>query len=301
MRADWGIGSAALTSVFFDAEVSPDAWWHRFQREAVSPDDAAAMWEANGRIDVRHLLPRIECPTLVIHGRNDRAIPFERGRELSGGIRGARFISDDGGHVPRDFGSRRDAAILQFLLEDDYFAARRHAESAGHPAPSGTAVILFTDIADSTALTERMGDAAFRARSRALDERLRALIREHAGTPVEGKVLGDGVMAVFASAAQAIAAALACDAASREGELRLHLGIHAGDVSREGTNVYGGAVNIAARVAGEAAAGELLVSETVRALARTSAAVVFEDRGQHALKGIGEPHRLYAVRRGDGA
>ena len=67
--------------------------------------------------------------------------------------------------------------------------------------------ILFADIADSTVLTERLGDTAFRAKARDLDTALRTIIREHAGTPIEGKLLGDGVLAVFASARQAIEAA----------------------------------------------------------------------------------------------
>ncbi|MDZ4278849.1 MAG: adenylate/guanylate cyclase domain-containing protein, partial [Dehalococcoidia bacterium] len=83
--------------------------------------------------------------------------------------------------------------------------------------------------------------------------------------------------------------------------LTLHVGIHAGDVIREEGNVYGGAVNIAARVAGQAAAGETLVSGTVRDLARTSAGVSFEDRGERELKGVGEPVRVYAVREQGGA
>jgi class 3 adenylate cyclase len=78
--------------------------------------------------------------------------------------------------------------------------------------------------------------------------------------------------------------------------LLLHIGIHAGDVIREANNVYGGAVNIASRVASEAAAGETLVSATVRDLARTSAGVSFEDRGERELKGVGEPVRVFAVR-----
>jgi class 3 adenylate cyclase len=66
-------------------------------------------------------------------------------------------------------------------------------------------------------------------------------------------------------------------------------------VIRSATNVYGGAVNIAARVCSQARAGETLVSETVRSLARTSAAIEFADHGLHQLKGITDPHRLYAV------
>jgi class 3 adenylate cyclase len=155
--------------------------------------------------------------------------------------------------------------------------------------------ILFADIADSTGLTERLGDDAFRAKARDLDAALRSTIRDHAGTAIEGKLLGDGVLATFASAAKAIEAALACGRAGDEAGLPLHLGLHAGDVIREDNNVYGGAVNVAARISGLSAPGEVLVSETVRSLARTSAGVGFEDRGEQALKGVGEPVRVWAV------
>jgi len=167
------------------------------------------------------------------------------------------------------------------------------------PLPSGTAIILFADIVDSTALTERMGDAAFREKARELDTAMRAVIRECAGTAVDGKLLGDGVLAVFTSARQAIEAAVRCGKAGSHGGLPLHLGIHAGDVIREGKNVFGGAVNIAARIASASAPGEVLVSDTVRALARTSAGVSFEDRGEQPLKGVGDPVRVWVVREGE--
>ena len=109
-------------------------------------------------------------------------------------------------------------------------------------------------------------------------------------------MLGDGVMAVFTSARQAIDAAQRCRDLGNEAGLPLHLGIHAGDVVREGNNVHGGAVQLASRVQGAAAPGEILVSATVRDLARTSAGVAFEDRSEHEFKGIAEPLRLFAVR-----
>ena len=102
---------------------------------------------------------------------------------------------------------------------------------------------------------------------------------------------------MFTSANKAIEAALLCAKAGEAGGLPLHLGIHAGDVIREENNVYGGAVNIASRISGLSAPGEVLVSETVRSLARTSAGVSFEDRGEQALKGVGEAVRVWAVRR----
>jgi class 3 adenylate cyclase len=160
--------------------------------------------------------------------------------------------------------------------------------------PSGTAIIFFADIVDSTALTERLGDSAFRAKARDLDAALRTFIRDHTGTAVDGKLLGDGVLATFASAAKAIEAALACGRAGDDAGLPLHLGLHAGDVIREEGNVFGGAVNIASRISGLSAPGEVLVSDTVRSLARTSAGVSFVDRGQHELKGIAEPMRVWA-------
>jgi len=82
---------------------------------------------------------------------------------------------------------------------------------------------------------------------------------------------------------------------TKRGEYLAHLDLHAGNVIREENNVYGGAVNIASRIAGLSAAGEVLVSETVRSLARTSAGVQFEDRGEQSLKGVGEPVRVWAV------
>jgi class 3 adenylate cyclase len=121
------------------------------------------------------------------------------------------------------------------------------------------------------------------------------VIRENAGTPIEGKLLGDGVLAVFTSAREAIQTAVCCAAAGASAGMPLHVGLHAGDVIREDGNVYGGAVNIAARIAGLSPPGEVLVSETVRSLARTSAGVHFDDRGEQALKGVGEAVRVWAV------
>jgi class 3 adenylate cyclase len=130
---------------------------------------------------------------------------------------------------------------------------------------------------------------------------LRSVIAKNGGRPIEGPTLGDGILATFTSARQAIEAALACAAAGNREGLPMHLGLHAGDVIRESdadgrSNVYGGAVNIASRISGLSAPGEVLVSETVRSLARTSAGVSFEDRGEQSLKGVGEPVHVWAVK-----
>ena len=161
--------------------------------------------------------------------------------------------------------------------------------------PEGTVTIMFTDIVDSTALTERLGDAEFRAMARTLEAVLRSSIGATGGAVVEGMLLGDGVMAVFTSARQAIECGSRSAAAARETGLEIRVGLHSGDVIRDGNNVFGGAVNLAARVAGLASPGEVLVSETVRALARTSGGVRFDDRGEHRLKGVGDLQRVHAV------
>ncbi len=236
--------------------------------------------ESFERIDVTALLASVSVPVLVVH--DDSGLPSAHlkvaTQRLAKRIPNARFVStDDWVRAFREF-------------------VREERDAASDVVPSGTAIILFADIADSTALTERMGDAAFREKARALDAALRSAISSNGGTAIDGKVLGDGVLATFGAAREAIACAMACHTAADASGLALHIGVHAGDVIRESNNVYGGAVNIAARVASEAAGGETLVSGTVRDLARTSAGVSFEDRGERELKGVGEPVRVFAVR-----
>jgi class 3 adenylate cyclase len=257
----------------------------------INPRMFGRSWAARREWDASGSLPAIGCPTLVIHHRDarDGFVTLDSARALAATIAGARLVVHPGQPLTSaDDGAALGRVIAEFLDVERGGSAR--AESVG------TATVLFADIVDSTALTESMGDAAFRAKARELDDAMRAAIRACSGTPVDGKLVGDGVLAVFSSASQAIDAALRCSAAGDGVGLKLHLGIHAGDVIREANNVYGGAVNIAARIAAASAPGEILVSDTVRNLARTSASAIFEDRGEHALKGIGEPIRIFSVR-----
>jgi len=246
-------------------------------------------------VDVTDLLSLVEVPTLVLHPRQLELLGVDVARGLAARIPNARLTLLEGGGIFPYAGDIVAAAgaIDDFLDEGRDISGRESAPS------SGTAIILFADIADSTALTERLGDAAFREKARDLDRTLRSIIRDDAGTAIEGKLLGDGVLAVFTSARHAIEAALACAKAGADAGLPLHLGLHAGDVIREENNVYGGAVNIASRISGLSAPGEVLLSETVRSLARTSAGVTFEDRGEQALKGVGDAVRVWVVREGE--
>jgi len=260
-----------------------------FIRESVTQESARRFFAAAREFDASEALPLVQTPTLILQRKQLQWPDVSVARSLAAAIHRAELVVLEGGYGW--VGEQGVEAVLDFL-------GGRAASARSPELPSGTAVILFADIVDSTALTERMGDTAFREKARELDGALRAAIRECEGVPVEGKLLGDGVLAVFTSARQAIEAALACGTAGDEAGLPLHLGLHAGDVIREENNVYGGAVNIAARIAEAAAPGEVLVSDIVRGLARTSAGVAFDDRGEHSLKGVGEPQRLFAVREG---
>jgi class 3 adenylate cyclase len=240
----------------------------------------------------------VRAPTLVLadhnifHERDDDSTFSERQmfmRRLAATIPSSELA------VVKPGDPEEAARIVLRFLEPDHRPAVPDKTDGG----KGTAVILFADIADSTAMTERIGDAAFRERARALDDALRTCVRDNGGAVIDAKTLGDGILATFPAASQAVAAALACAAAGDGCALPLHVGLHAGDVIRERDNVFGGAVNIAARISALAAPGEVLVSDIVRGLARTSAGVTFEDRGEHALKGVADPQRVFAVTRLD--
>ena len=264
-------------------------------RDSATPEAVKTFYRALEGFDVAGLLSQVTPPTLVIHHRQVPYPGLDVSKHLASNLPDARLVVLEGSGLA---GFLADHEAVATAI-DEFLGEGEEAEVKAE-LPEGMAVLLFADIVESTALTEQLGDAAFREKARELDASLRAVIRECSGTPVEGKVLGDGVLAVFTSARQAIECALRCGAAGDSVDLQLHLGIHAGDVIREGNNVYGGAVNIAARVAGASAPSEVLVSDTVRSLARTSAGVGFEDRGEHELKGIEEPQRLFAVREGGG-
>jgi len=245
-------------------------------RTGITAKSYIALRQEAETIDVTDLLGLISVPTIVIHdkssGPDGAWILTQRLAPL---IPNARFVETD------DLAK----AIDEFLQEGGLVPSPPPLREEPSPeagrgvmqaVASGTAIILFADIVDSTALTERLGDAVFRDKARELNASLRKVIAESGGSPVEGPTLGDGVLAVFTSARQAIEAALACGGAGDDAGLPLHLGLHAGDVIRESdadgrSNVYGGAVNIASRISGLSAPGEVLVSETVRSLARTSA------------------------------
>jgi len=167
------------------------------------------------------------------------------------------------------------------------------------PAPAARgermlATVLFTDIVGSTERASRIGDRQWGVLLDAHDRAARELVDRSGGRLV--KSTGDGILATFDSPGAAIGCATALRDRLREVEVEIRAGLHTGEVQPRGADVGGIAVHVAARVMGAAGAGEVLVSRTVRDLVAGSD-VALEDRGSHALKGIGGEWQLFAIRR----
>ena len=176
-------------------------------------------------------------------------------------------------------------------------------EAADRPKAVGssrTNGFLFSDLRNYTKFVEAHGDAA----AAALLDRYRRIVRREVAEfgGAEIKTEGDSFYVVFPSASGAVQCGLAIvratDEEAREaGEppIQVGIGVHAGETVETEEGFVGSAVNIAARVCSQAAAGEVLVTDTVRGLIRTSAPVRFVERGARRLKGIEEPVALYRV------
>jgi class 3 adenylate cyclase len=168
----------------------------------------------------------------------------------------------------------------------------------GRPAPEGNsylATVLITDIVDSTATLQRLGESAWRAVLGEHFAQVRRAVDRHRG--VEVATTGDGVVATFDSAARGIRCAAEVHAGAAELGLRIRAGLHTGEVEPVPGNIRGLAVHVAARMAAAAAAGEVLVSAVTREMVGAPD-ISFEDRGLRELKGIEEPRQVWAARVG---
>jgi class 3 adenylate cyclase len=166
-------------------------------------------------------------------------------------------------------------------------------------APSRTNGFLFADLRDYTRYVETHGDQAGAALLEAYRVLVRSAVGEFGGAEI--KTEGDSFYVVFPSASSAVQCgvailAAAAESAERTGPpIRVGIGIHAGETVETAEGYVGSAVNVAARVCSQAKAGELLVTDTVRALTRTHLPVRFVDRRNRRLKGIAEPVVIYRV------
>jgi pimeloyl-ACP methyl ester carboxylesterase len=257
-----------------------------FERMSASPGMLRATVESAFRIDVRPILPTITAPTLVIHARED-LMPVQCGRYLADHIPGARYLEVDGAnHAP--WLTEPD----RILTEIEEFLTGSHAA----PPQSHRALrtVLFTDMVASTQHAAAAGDERWRAVLQRFGEITADLTQRFGGTVV--KSTGDGHLATFDGPTQAIRCAEALRADAETLGIEIRAGIHTGECELLDTDIGGLAVHIAARILGQAGAGEILVSGTVRDLV-VGSGTGFEDRGPVELRGVPGSWQLLAVAR----
>jgi pimeloyl-ACP methyl ester carboxylesterase len=279
-----GLGMRYLAPSIGDAEWAR-AFLGRLQVHAATP----AAWEAFVRmafdIDVRHVAPVIAVPTLVVHAVDDQICNVENARFLARTIPGARYVELPGGdHVPWFDPDRTLAEIREFLTGKRELASPERV----------LATVLFTDLVGSTERAAALGDRRWRDLVEQHHAAVRRELERFDGR--EHDTAGDGFFATFDGPARAIRCALAIADAVRPFGLDMRAGLHTGEVEQFEAKVAGIAVNIGSRVAGQADAGEVLVSSTVKDLVAGSG-LEFEPRGSTVLKGVPGEWRLFAVKR----
>jgi pimeloyl-ACP methyl ester carboxylesterase len=249
---------------------------------AASPAAAAALTRMSAMIDIRHVLPAIRVPTLVLH-RAAEALA-EASRDVGERIPGAKVVELPGSdHMP--WLGDQDAALDE--IEEFLTGVRPHPV-----LDRVLATVLFTDIVGSTELAADLGDRGWRE----LLEQHNAVVRRELGR-FRGRELstaGDGFLVTFDGPARAVACAVAIRDAARALGLQIRFGLHTGELELAGSEIRGIAVHTGARVAGLAGPGEVLTSSTVKDLVAGSG-LEFEDRGSHKLKGVPGEWHLYAV------
>lgn len=260
-------------------------FWATMARRSLSPGGMIKQLLMNVDTDISDLLPLVQAPTIVMHGRGDRFILIEHGRWMAERIPGARFIEFDGDdHLP--YVALADPIADE--LEEFMTGARAPAEPDRR-----LATVLFSDVVDSTVIAASRGDRRWHELLDRHDHVVRRELERFRGREV--KHTGDGFLAVFDGPAQAIRCGQAiCDAVRSE-SLRVRVGVHTGEVEVRGDDVGGIAVHIAARVMGAAEPSEVLVSHAIPPLV-VGSGLVFDDRGVHQLKGVPDDWGLFAVR-----
>jgi class 3 adenylate cyclase len=252
-------------------------------RQTASPGTWAALNEMNMEIDVRHVLPSVRVPTLIVHRTGDRLTFVEQGRFLAEHIPGARLAELPGDdHMPFLDSDQIIDEVEEFLT------GTRHVAETDRVL----ATVLFTDIAGSTERAAALGDRRWRDVLAGYYGMARRELGRFRGREVD--TAGDGFFAAFDGPARAVRCAEAISAGVRSLGIEVRAGLHTGECEMIGDKVGGIAVHIGARVASLARPGEVLVSNTVKDLVAGSG-LTFTERGVHALKGVPGEWPLFAV------
>jgi class 3 adenylate cyclase len=283
----WGSGRALRTMIpgvpVDDAQLRDLA---RVERQVMSPTTVGAIFRWLYATDVRAVLPAITAPTLVLHTVENRLFPIEHGRYLSQHIPNARLVELPGADSALFFGSAAGPIVID-EVEEFLTGTRATADRTRM-----LTTLLFTDVVGSTDRVAAVGDQAWRTVLDRLDDAVRRQLGRFSGH--EERLTGDGILATFDGPARAIRCGTAIRDAARQIGVDVRVGIHTGEAERRGTELAGIALHLACRVCETAQPGEVLVSRTVVDLVAGSGAT-FDDRGEHDLKGIPAPWRLFAV------
>ncbi len=285
IEREWGVASD-LGAMAPNADEAMKRWWNKRARAAASPGAARDLLLMNSQIDVRPVLRTIQAPTLVLHRAGDLDSRSEEGRYIAERIPGARFVELAG--------DDHFVAIDSDEIVDEVEEFLTGARSTRDP-DRVLATILFTDIVASTERAAELGDARWRDLLAEHDHAVRRALDRFRGTEV--KRTGDGFLAAFDGPARGIRCALAIREAAASLGLAIRAGLHTGECEQHDGDLSGIAVHIGARVAALAAAGEVVVSSTVKDLVAGSQ-IAFEERGVHELKGVPGEWWLYTVTAG---
>jgi class 3 adenylate cyclase/pimeloyl-ACP methyl ester carboxylesterase len=282
----WGTGFTL--DVFAPSLVDdPDfaGWWRAFERNAASPSAMRQLVKMFADIDVRHLLPLIRIPTLLVHRKGDRVANYRGAKWMAEQIPGAKFVLLPGeDHLP--FSGDSNAVFEE--IEEFVTGVR--------PSPVLDRVLatcLFTDLVGSTEKAAKLGDARWQDLLESHHSMVRRELQRFRGREI--KTIGDGFFAIFDGPARGVLCAKAIAREVRTLGLELRAGLHTGECEILNGDVRGIAVHIAARVAAMAGASQVLVSSTVKDLVAGSE-IDFEDAGTHVLKGVPGEWRLFTAK-----
>jgi class 3 adenylate cyclase len=284
IEAQWGTGTLAhLLGPSISERAGIVEWWGRVERFGATPVRARSRLDSILELDLRHVLPLVDVPTLVVHNRGNEFVRIGHGRYLAERISGARLVE-------------RDSADHWPLPEPDLLSTIEEfvtgSREAVHDSDRFLATVLFVDVVGSTERLAERGDQSWRVVLDRFERIVRSSLTLYGATLAD--TAGDGIMATFDGPARAIRCAGHIRDEVRRSGLEVRSGLHAGEVTRRTEGVAGIAVHIGARVAALADPGEVLVTRTVRDLVAGSG-IVFEDRGEHELKGVPDRWALYAA------
>jgi pimeloyl-ACP methyl ester carboxylesterase len=282
VERSWGAGFD-LTDYAPGEDPALLEWYSTYLRRSASPGAAAALLRMNSQIDTRHILPTIRVPTLVLARTGDRDVTVDEGRWIASQIPEARFVELSG-----------DEHLLWAGDQDGLLAEIEEFLTGTRSAPDHDRVlstVLFTDIVGSTERARELGDRGWHEVLEEHHTRVRGVLEQYRGREVD--TAGDGFFASFDGPARAIRAACAMREGVQPLGIQIRAGLHTGECELMRDKIGGIAVHTGARVAAAAEPGEVLVSSTVKDLVAGSG-IVFADRGERELKGVGSWH-LYSV------